>query len=644
MSRSRPLPPPAPPPEPRSGKGERLAAAGLGLLAVGLGVAFLVLDPARSVTSEAGWRLVRASGAVLAWTLACLGGGGALLKWRAPALLDGPMSGVDALVTGLAVWGMAGLALGLLGAFHPPGIAVLAALLSAGWLCRPRLRFPQVDGWTALAAGLVVLPGLVTALAPPVETDELYQHLAIPRLVLRTGALPGGLLHPNGSRPLALHLPYACLLATGGDSAPRLFHLLTAGLLVVGTAALTRDWLAPGGPKPGPDAGAVAALLLAGSYSFVHEGGLASNNLPAALAVLAALDAARRGQATGLAIAGGTAMAIKYTAAGPLGGIFLVAALPWPKRIAAGLAALAWVAPWWVRNLAHGLNPLFPYLGWPGDFHFQYLGKYGAGRDLKAMALLPWNAVMTARIDSFRFLGRLTPTFLAAAPAALGAMRHPGPARSVTAVAAVSLAAWAAGPQWLRHLLPALPVLALAAAGGLAPWLVGRTRALVSAGLGACWLAGLPANLGPVWRDAADRLDAARGTESRDVFLTRKLFDWPAIRWANQHLPPDARVALFFEWSTALLDRDSVLGSVEDHVPSRHWLLVHGDRSLDDLKAMGVTYVIRTRTRFLRKSYPFLNPATFDRTFQAPLDLLDRLLLHQATLIYRANRTEVWRL
>ena len=76
------------------------------------------------------------------------------------------------------------------------------------------------------------------------------------------------------------------------------------------------------------------------------------------------------------------------------------------------LGAAGLLLPWWMRNVVEGLHPLFPYAGWPGDLTFQYLERYGAGRTAMDFLMLPWNAIMTAEVDSYRFMGQLHPLFL----------------------------------------------------------------------------------------------------------------------------------------------------------------------------------------------------------------------------------------
>jgi hypothetical protein len=616
----------------------RLGPILLAVWALLMGAAFVVLDPEQALRPEAaqagGLGLIVA----IAWTVAALGAGGAVLRRWAPALLEDERGVAHALVVGVLLWSLGALGVASLGLLGRPALLVLGLALSAGWLTRPRLRWPRPSPAVWLALIAVGVPGLIESMAPPTDTDALYYHLALPLKMLDHGGLVGGILDPSGHRPLVLHLPLASLLAFGGEAAPRLFHLVLGLGVVTFTAQI-------GERRLGEDAGAAAALLLAGSWSFVHGAGVVGSETLAALAVLAALDAGLRGSSRGLALAAGVALSVKYTTAGAIVGVFLVAAVPWAARVVAGVGALALLVPWWSRNLIAGQHPLFPFAGWPPVLPFQYLEKYGAGRGVVDFLLLPWRVVASADTTSFRFLGKLTPALLALAPAAIPAWIRKGDARRVAVAALVGAIAWALGPQLLRYLVPTLPVLALAVGAGAVTLLQGGPVGRVGlAAVLAAGLAGVPSNLGPIARSAGDRVLAATGIESRDAFLDRQLPGWAATRWANEHLPPDARVALLFSWQGYLLEREAVMGSVEDHVPVRHWILQNGPDSLSALRAAGVTHILVRKQRFLRKSYPFVNDEDFQRLFRAPVEALDELLLMEATLLMEADGARVYRL
>jgi len=350
-------------------------------------------------------------------------------------------------------------------------------------------------------------------------------------------------------------------------------------------------------------------------------------------------------------VAAGGALAIKYTAAGALLPLFAwLLARAWRSGqrgpqlravLLAGVGAALLVLPWWLRNLLEGLHPLFPFAGWgpAGDFIFQFPEKYGLGRDVRAWLLLPWNVTMAARSDSFVFMGRLQPALLALAPAAfIAAWRCPR-ARAAALVSAGGALIWALGIQWLRYLLPVLPLMALAAAAGLAAlprglrwlaWLV--------------WLAGLPANTGPVLSAAVRDAPVALGQESRQDYLARELPGHSALRWLNEQTAADAQVALLFSWHAWPLERPWLLGSVEDHVPTRFFLQRAGDQALSQLKEQGITHVLTTRIHFIRKSYPFMDDSSFQRQFKDREEQLENLLERQAVLVFEEGRFAIWRL
>jgi hypothetical protein len=507
-----------------------------------------------------------------------------------------------------------------------PGLSCLLAL-ACGWLARPGVRAPALPGGAALALGaLFAVPALIEALAPPTDTDEIYQHLALARLISDTGGLVGGLDHPDGSRPILVQLVFAGLYGVGGETAPRFWHLLVTGALVLAAREL-------GEARFGAGRGDLAAAALLGTGTLLHEAGLAYNDLPAALAVLVAAEAALRGSDRAAGLLAGVALAAKYTAAPAVAGVAVLIALR-RRAIPWGMAwALVPLAPWPLRNTMAGLHPLFPYAGWPTaeGFAFVYPEKYGLGRELPDWILLPWNLLVRAESDSFVFLGRLNLAWAGLLAGAAWAGRREPVARALVVAVGVGGMGWALGAQLVRYLLPLAGLAALAAAAGppvRAWWLL--------------WAASLPANLGFVLASAAARLDVARGAESREAFLERELGAWGAVSWLRDHA--DGPVALLYAWQGYYVDQAWILGSVEDHVPTRWWLATRGDAALRDLAGRGVRWLLVGDHRFLRKSYPFLTASQFDARFTAPDERLRTLLLRDARREFAGRHWEVWRI
>jgi hypothetical protein len=622
-----------------------LAAAVVALFMAGVAAAFVVLEPSRVVTGPAALAALKAAVAAL-WFVALIGAGSAILGRFLPRALDDELGWVRALGTGLVAWGVLSLPVALFGGVGPTGAWVLLGVFALGWLLRPRVRAPTGDAAALLVVTLPLLLVLLGVMAPALDTDELYYHLAVPRQMLESGTLVGGPWAPNGSRPLALHLPWAFLLATGGEAAPRMFHLLLAGALLWALHVRTRTAFGLG-------PAIFATLLLAASTTFLDGAGLARSDIPAAFLVFLAFDAVLAGRLIPLvAITAGGALAIKYTAGLALVPIFVL--MPFfeggdlRRRILiplwTGLGALLLLLPWWLRNMAGGLNPFFPFIGWEpvSDpvLTFQYAEKYGTGREILDILLLPWKLVMEGDPTTFSgYLGRISPAFLALLPAAVWAAVRSPRLRAALFVCAVAGLLWASQVQWLRYLLPALPIAALAAAGGIS--VLPRNLRVVA------WivlLAGLPANLAPVLKTAVQDAVVATGHESRDAFYTRELPAWAAIRWVNEQTPPDAVIAMLFAWEIWPLERRVVLGSVEDHVPTRHFLALHGSDSLSVLRDAGVDYVFLGKVHFIKKVYPFLSKEDFEVAFAGPERRLQEMLEQQARLVYEEGRYAVWEL
>ena len=590
----------------------------LGVVVALLGVAVVAMTA--PWTPEAGMEALAGVMGCTAVVVAATGLGGALLK-------DG--DAVDALALGLGVMGLVLLPVAGLGLLSPWTCAGVLILSAAGWLRRPAVRWPEVHASSALLMAPALLVGLMVAFTPPWDTDEVYQHLALPSKFLLEGGLVGGLLHPDASRPMGLHLAFTAALALGGFSAAKLLSWVLAAALLTRLASLQSR-----------AAGLAAVAVLVGSYTFVRELGLVYNNTPAALYGLLAFCAARQQRTWAMAAFAGFGLAAKYTLAPLVVGIYLLywSRVGWRNLKPVALAtvlALGLVAPWWLRNALEGLHPLFPYAGWPDgqDFHFVFMERYGTGREVADFLALPWNATVHGDPYSYMFLGRITPVALVLAPAALWAWVR---GERWIAVAALGFLGWAIGPHWLRYLLLPSAVLALAAGEGFAR--LPRWGQVIAVGV---WVLGLPSNWGPWLEKQAPSV--ALG-EEREAFLDQKLPGYSSAAWINEHTSEDAVVALLFAWPGVHLERRWVLSSVEDHVPSRHWIVTHGEAALQDLRAEGVTHVLAGRTGFLHKVYPFLKEADFRAQFQDPERALKELLLAEGTQMFEDGRYGVWRL
>lgn len=565
--------------------------------------------------------------------LAALGGGAALLDRAAPALLARPAGWAWALGVGVGAHALLVSALAAVGALGPGTAAGVLALLGAGWALRPAVRAPALPGGAAAAAiALFLAPAVLAALAPPTDTDELYQHLALARRIAEGGGFLGGFDTPDGSRPQVVHAVLAAQYALGGAVAARGWHLGLAVALPLAAGEL-------GEARFGAGRGLVPALVLVASYTYAHEAGLAYNDIPAAWWLLLGVEAALAGLAGPAGAFLGLALAAKYTAApaAAMAGLVLLGrsdrrARDFAVAAAAGLLPLA---PWWVRNGAAGLHPLFPYAGWPAvtDFRFVYPEKYGVGHTWLDAARLPFDVIFRARIDSFVYLGQLSWGWLGLGLGAVWGAWRSRDARALVLVAAAGFVGWGASAQVLRYLLPLAGVAVYA--GAAAPWRWPTVMLL---------LLSLPKNAAPLWEESAAKVAVVTGAEAEDAWLDRELPAWGALRYLRDHAPPDEPVALLYAWHGYYVQQPYLLGSVEDHTPTRQWLAEHGDDALRALARRGVRWLLVGDLRFLRKSYAFLPEADWRAQFVEPRDRLRTLLLRDAERLHAAAHWEVYRL
>ncbi len=616
---------------------KRLGTALIAIWMVGIAAAFVLGDKHSAATGAVIPEILSGLGVASIWLVVMIGAGAAVLKRCAPEAIEDELALVYALVIGLIVAGLISLVAATAIGVRPITGTLIMLILGSGWFVAPKLKLPPLSPLSYGVGMLLLLPALTDVFAPPLDTDDVYYHLALPKQMLMEGTLVGGPWAPNGSRPLALHLIWAWLIDAGGSAAPRCLHwVLTGAVLAVVHLRAKRHF--------GASAGALAPLMLAGSYSFLSEAGLASTNIPATLCALLAFDALWNNRSVRvIAITCGGALAIKYTAASVIVPIALLTI--WKNRHHGlmtslgfiGLASL-FVMPWWLRNLVEGLHALFPYAGWGDDeFVFFWLEKYGMGREWTDFLLLPWNLVMRAEIHQHAFLGRLNPIWLALLPAALWALKRTPATRPAGIIAAAGFVMWAAGPQWLRHLVPALPIAALLLAAGHS--LLPRWTQYAVWGV---WLAGVPANWGPIFERAADHAPVVLGHADQQDWIQDRMTSARAIQWINEETPQDARVAMFFTWDAWHIDRRWVLGSVEDHVPPRYLLKEFGDQSIEALRQSGIEWVLFQEQRFLPSQYPFLEKAEVDALFNAYTGQMTRLLLNEGELRFESRGVQVW--
>ena len=472
-----------------------------------------------------------------------------------------------------------------------------------------------------LSSGHWVIIGVITcgliwnAQLPITDTDALYYHLALPKHFWLESQLYSGVLHPNASRPMVLHLVYT--MVYGCSNIPTL--TLFASLLSLGAWVSIIQMIEEGHRG----ISWVVWFLVLGSYTLLEQLTVVNSNMMVLWWCTLAFRHRRSDHIGMLGLFVGFAIAGKYTAVVLAGLIGLTSQTR--RFVREALVAVSVILVWPLRNLLDGEHPVFPYLGWDVDMSFMYVEKYGMGRDWMSMLLLPWNVMQHAEIQSLQFMGRLSPAFWVCIVGFCLRYRHISKHWRVWTVLLASLIFWAVGPHWIRHLVPMMGLLMVCSIPAGA---ISRTATQLLIGLG--FVLGVPQNIAPFLEQTY-----ARGQNDTNVPGAA------ATEWLNQHVE-DGSVALLFLWTGASLDVPYVLSSVEDHTPVRHWVLKHGDMSVEHLKSNGVRWVVVGPHALQRSAYPFIGDEEFQSDWQQPIANLEQLLSQQARWMTTQSGVDIY--
>ncbi len=622
------------------------------LVASGLG--------ARPLHSVLGWLLHTGPGLGAAALVVCSAvlWGRPLVERLTPGVASGDAITRDlvALALGLAVLQTAAVLLGLAGVLSRP-VAVLllvAPLVAMRWWRQPEAVSPSPAAGASpawwLVGGALLLPSILEIGAPMLAPDEGQYHRRLVEHVLQTGGFhldaedgPSGFaqgMHALGAlaahvgglgalRPLGWLLGLAGLL-TGERIAARRFGPVAAGWTMA--------------------VGCGAATLLRVLPTFNTDLALAPLIGVAAIVVLDLHDrpdgSPRR--ALSLAVIGGAALSIKYTAPLFIGPLVVVAAVSAARagrrRLVASLAAAAvlpllFALPWLVRNAATFGHPLFPFFGLeappggdPDAWAFNFTSNYGPGGAGAAVARSPWDLFVLGReFDRRLFLGRLNPWPLAAIPGLLIALRERVALRGLAAAVVLMFLAWAVGLRRVVYLLPAWPLIAALTAGGLAALvdaLAPSWRRAAGAALGAALVLVGAAEVAAPWPDQLEAAGVACGRESPQEWSEERLPAARVLRWLEDHGAEDETVAMFWGWHAWGLPGRVIWIGAEEYTPLRARLVRLGtpEAVRDELHRLDVRWLVHRRVYFQAEAYPMIEPGDFEAAFTRPLALTDEVL------------------
>ncbi|MCC6441869.1 MAG: glycosyltransferase family 39 protein [Armatimonadetes bacterium] len=531
----------------------------------------------------------------------------------------------------------------------PAGVAVAPAHP----LPRDKGIIPWRVGGLACGAFLLFCLGIGT-LAPPSgnEWDSLSYHLAVPKIYLGQHAIRYIPFIHHSNFPFLLEMLYTLGLLLKSAALAKSFHLLCAVWTSLAIYFFGRRlWSEPAGIL-----GAVAFLSVPNvdweaTTAYIDLGTALFTFLSLYALVFWRQSADRRWLAlSGLLM--GLALGTKMFA---LATLFLscvwIAAASWQKRLslpeaAQSLAlflipALLVAMPWYLKSYLYTGNPVYPFFyeifggrNWSVENALVYRQeqlKFGLGRDLSSLLLLPWNLMLHSQrfFDSLVMFATIGPLPFGFLCAIVFSKKLDRSAAAFAAYAVVFVLFWFVQMQQVRYLLVVLPlVMAAGAHAFLSGW---RTFRWIKPVVAIYVASGLLFGMYVAFRVNQPMIPVAFGIEPREDYLRRTLDVYPAIRFVNT-LPENAKVIFFHEPRGFYSDREYFWGNPGHHTLIPYERFTSARTMFDHFKRMGFTHVL-VNEKFARKDSQekwqmYLNEA-------APQGLLARLFEANGVSVYR---------
>ncbi len=538
------------------------------------------------------------------------------------------------------------------------------------------------DRWMVCLCAVILVSSFVIALTaafqPPGghEWDALAYHLADPKIFLQQHRISFLPTQHHSNFPFTMEMLFACGLLYGGPQAgyvvANLFHLLTAFLLVIGIIASCKRLFSS-------FIGWMASAILMTTPVVLWESGIAYSDIGltlfVTLSVICGLSAihTRNGHVVDPApvestfststwrdpeqwalLAGvmmGWALGIKYTAGVYfviLGALMVLRRMTFRGIAIYGVTAVCIGAPWYIKNVVLTSNPVYPFAShifshsryWTVDRAVSYQGEqdgFGYPHSLIApvesfrnLIDTPWQIV--AHPIKYGNPGDATLTFCigglftALCLAAAVIPFKPDIMRNVMWLITMESVAWFFMAQFIRYLIPVLPLCAIAGGWIGARFLyplqicevheetcIPQTKILwryyavipFSLVLGQfavlLWsvllvpvsgMEALHAGLIPTAFSVPDNIRSLVQPGGPGIEAGRSIDNYPAMIWINQNTPKEAGVVLYDDVRGFYLDRPYLWGNAghSSYIPYNRF--TSGDALTEWLMRHGIRYAI----------------------------------------------------
>ena len=555
-----------------------------------------------------------------------------------------------ALGLGLLAYGM--LVLGLARGLYPAaGFGLLLALAAGGVkqhhamareigaAVRGGIRLSPL-GWGTMALFTVFAAlSLLGVWTPPTlarEWDSLAYHLADPKLYLRAYRIYPLPWESHSNFAFTAEMWYTYGMMLGGVPLAKLFHFSCGAGACLATYAFGVRFLSP-------RIGLLAAGLLGTTPLVLWEAGTAYADLAPTffgtltlLAVGAGVSRRDDKWLTLGAVLMGLTLSTKATSVVTLA-LLALGLLVWrlgmlkqpPLKAVGALAlwcglALIVGSPWYVKSTVNTGNPIYPFYyhvfggrGFNADLARQYdndNAHFGVSSETKGddprlvrtpsqAALAPWNLTMyllpghPPPNPAFRSFNdrqwepnSLSPILLAALFFPAFGRRTPRAVKALGTYALLSGVFWFATTQYVRYLLPLVPVLCL-----LSAWVL--VQALTPRRVSGYALAGLAVfsigfSLYISVGQAAGEAPVVFGRQTREDYITHGFAPYPAMQYINTQLPANAKVVFYGNPFGFYCDKPYLWGDQQHSTVIPYMELRNSEDLRETLHRMGVTHVL----------------------------------------------------
>lgn len=460
------------------------------------------------------------------------------------------------------------------------------------------------------AAFFIVLAvaALIPALAPPSmsDWDSLAYHLSVPKMYLQHGGIYYINFTSHSNFPFLMEMLYIPGLAIGSVAAAKLMNYWAAVLLAASIWMLAKRHFCE-------KSAYIAVLSFVGMPIVLWEATTAYIDLSTALYTVLCIyllfnyfDTDNRQFLFGSAISAGFACSTKMTALAvvPLAFVWIIAENIADKKkpnikiaFLFAFIALLVCSPWYIKSIIYTGNPVYPFFysifggkDWTSGLANTYSSlqaKFGMGHDFTSFIFLPYD--LTFYSEKYYdapglFVG---PVLLLSLPLLCFAKYKSKKLIGLLCFFILQIVIWFKLSQQSRYLLPDFALLSVIIASLLyTDERLKAVRAVYSCAFVFIALFGVYTLLPSVQSSAKYVL----GEQTQDQFLSQNLDIYSCDKFVSEHLPKDAKVALYGDTRGFYLNRQYVWAD-----PGHNALFTRDFNSEDDLikywKSQKITHV-----------------------------------------------------